>query len=160
MERPIIYLATDHAGIELKNAVRDWLSEEGFMVEDCGAHTFDAEDDYPDYIQLAAQAVGEAPNARKAIIFGGSGQGEAIQANRFRGVRAAVYYGGPHEIVSLSREHNDANILSIGARFVDANKAKEMIWLWLHTRPLEAEKYHRRNVKLDRFNQNNAEINE
>lgn len=160
MERPIIYLATDHAGLELKNAVRDWLSEEYFMVEDCGAHTLDAEDDYPDYIQLAADAVAAAPNVRKAIIFGGSGQGEAIQANRFKGVRAVVYYGGPHEIVSLSREHNDANILSIGARFVDENLAKEMIWLWLHTRPLEAEKYHRRNVKLDRFTQDNVETNE
>lgn len=160
MERPIIYLATDHAGLELKNEVRDWLSEEGFTVEDCGAHTFDATDDYPDYIQLAAGAVSEAPSARKAIIFGGSGQGEAMQANRYKGVRAAVYYGGAPEIVPLSREHNDANILSIGARFVDLNKTKEMIWLWLHTRPLEAEKYHRRNVKLDRFKQHNVDTDE
>lgn len=151
MERPTLYLATDHAGLELKNEVRDWLSEEGFTVEDCGAHVYDAGDDYPDYIKLAAEAVAAAPAVRKGIIFGGSGQGEAMQANRFKGVRAAVFYGGPNDIISLSREHNDANVLSIGARFVDVNKVKEVIWLWLHTDPLEAEKYHRRNLKLDRL---------
>lgn len=155
MKKPVIYLATDHAGFELKNAVRDWLLGEGFVVEDCGASVFDAEDDYPDYIQKAAAAIAAAPAERKAIIFGGSGQGEAMQANRYKGVRAAVFYGGPSEIVTLSREHNDANILSFGARFVDADKAKEMIWLWLHAEPLKAEKYHRRNTKLDRFTDKN-----
>ncbi len=151
MEKPTIYLATDHAGIEVKNEVRDWLINEGYVVEDCGASVYDAEDDYPDYIKLAAKAVSESPAGRRAIIFGGSGQGEAMQANRFKGVRAAVFYGGPADIVTLSREHNDANILSIGARFVSPDKAKEMIWSWLHTGPLEAKKYHRRNLKLDNF---------
>jgi len=151
MEQPVIYVATDHAGFAHKNAVRDWLIEEGYTVEDCGAHTYDALDDFPDFIQLAAQAIAAVPAKRKAIIFGGSGQGEAMQANRFRGVRAAVYYGGPEEIVTLSREHNDANVLSIGARFVTADKAKEAIWLWLHTPARTEEKYRRRNTKLDRY---------
>lgn len=153
MTRPIIYVATDHAGFDLKNDVRDWLISEGYEVKDCGAHTFNAEDDFPDFIQPAAEAVAEAPKNRRAIIFGASGQGEAMQANRYKGVRAAVYYGGEGEIVTLSRQHNDANILSIGARFVSPDKAKEMIWMWLHTDASAVEKYRRRNLKLDRFKQ-------
>jgi ribose 5-phosphate isomerase B len=143
-----IHLAADHAGFELKNAVREWLMSEGCAVEDHGSHAFDAGDDFPDFIQHAARAVSVKPKRDKGIIFGGSGQGEAILANRFPGVRAAVYYGGPDEIVTLSREHNDANVLSIGARFVDENKAKEMIWKWLHTEPLTDKKYARRNTKI------------
>lgn len=151
MNKPVIYLATDHAGFEHKNAVHDWLVHEAYTVKDCGAHTFDAQDDFPDFVQVAAQAVAKAPAKSKAIIFGGSGQGEAMQANRFKGVRTAVYYGGPEEIVTLSRQHNDANVLSIGARFVSIDKAKEVIWSWLHTEALTDKKYHRRNVKLDRL---------
>lgn len=145
-----IHLATDHAGFAHKNAVRDWLLQEGYVVVDHGAMTLDPEDDFPDFIQLAAQAVAKTPAHNRAIIFGGSGQGEAMQANRYKGVRAAVFYGGPEEIVPLSREHNDANVLSIGARFVSVDKAKELIWTWLHTSPRTEEKYRRRNTKLDR----------
>lgn len=155
MKKPTIYLATDHAGLELKNLVRDWLIAENYEVKDCGAHVLDTNDDFPDFIQLAAEEVSRKPADTKAVIFGGSGQGEAMQANRFKGVRAAVYYGGPDEIVSLSRQHNDSNVLSIGARFVTEDKAKEMIWSWLHTEASADEKYHRRNTKLDRFSQKN-----
>lgn len=151
MASPKIYLATDHAGLELKNAVKDWLSVEGFTVEDCGAHEYDAHDDFPDYIKLAATAVAKNPQGSRAIIFGGSGQGEAMPANRFKGVRATVYYDGPPEIITLSREHNDANVLSIGARFIGADRAKEAIWNWLHTEALADEKYMRRNQKLDKL---------
>ena len=145
----VIYLAADHAGYEHKNAVKAWLVQEGFNVEDCGANTLDAEDDFTDFISLAAKAVSKAPTRRKAIIFGGSGQGEAMLANRFNGVRTAVYYGGAKEIVILSREHNDANILSIGARFITIDEAKEAIWTWLHTETLTDKKYQRRNHKID-----------
>lgn len=151
MKPTTIYLATDHAGFELKNEIKVWLEESGHAVTDCGAHTFDALDDFPDYIQLAAKAVAKSPQSARAIIFGGSGQGEAMQANRFKHVRATVYYGGPHEIVSLGRQHNDANVLSLGARFVDATLAKQVISQWLESEPLADEKYHRRNVKLDRL---------
>jgi ribose 5-phosphate isomerase B len=85
----------------------------------------------------------------KGIIFGGSGQGEAMLANRYPQVRAAVYYGGDEKIVALSREHNDANILSIGARFVDISHTKKVIWDWLHAEPLKQEKYQRRNHKIE-----------
>lgn len=144
-----IHVATDHAGLTHKEAVMSWLRGEGFSVVDHGASTFDPHDDYPDFISQAAAAVSQAPSMNRAIIFGGSGQGEAMLANRYRNVRAAVFYGGDESIPALSRQHNDANILSIGARFVDVNLAKGVIWDWLHTDPLEDPKYHRRNQKIE-----------
>jgi ribose 5-phosphate isomerase B len=129
-----IYFATDHAGFELKNTLLAFVRDElGFDVVDCGAHEFNSDDDYPDTIGLAAQAVSEDSVNRKGIVFGGSGQGEAIVANKYSGVRAAVYYGSQPSIVSLSREHNDANILSLGARFLTQEEAKEAVRVWLTT---------------------------
>jgi ribose 5-phosphate isomerase B len=146
-----IHLATDHAGFAHKEAVAAWLTEQGFVVVDHGATAFDAEDDFPDYISRAAKAVSHAPEATRAVIFGGSGNGEAMMANRFPGVRAAVYYGGVPEIVSLSREHNDANILSIGARFVSVAETKTAIETWLATPILPEEKRIRRNRKIEAY---------
>jgi len=87
-----IHLATDHAGLELKNAIKDYLKGKGHEVTDHGALEYDAQDDYPDFIFPCARAVAANPENR-GIILGGSGQGEAIAANRIKGVRAAVYYG-------------------------------------------------------------------
>lgn len=144
-----IYLASDHAGLEHKAAVLQWLETEQYQVVDVGAYIFDPNDDFTDVIARAAIAVAEAQTARRAIIFGGSGQGEAMMANRFAGVRATTYYGGDESIITLSREHNDANVLSIGARFVSIDEAKKVIWSWLHTDPNPDPKYARRNRKLD-----------
>lgn len=143
-----IHIATDHAGFALKNEIVAWLRDEGKTVIDHGACTHDPEDDFPDFIALAAAAVSAAPQKNRAIIFGGSGQGEAMLANRYAAVRTAVYYGGNDSIPVLSRQHNDANILSIGARFVSSNEAKKVIWDWLQTEPLADEKYARRNRKI------------
>jgi len=142
-----IYLATDHAGFSHKESVKEWLLAEGYSVTDCGAYTYDSEDDFPVFIKQAAEAV--AAGKGVSILFGGSGQGEAMVANRFKGVRATVYYGGSDEIVALSRQHNDANVLSIGARFVSVDDTKRVIWQWLHTDSLPEEKYKRRNQQLD-----------
>jgi len=76
-----VYLATDHAGFDLKEKIKEFLKQEGYEVEDCGAHTLDPEDDYPDFISKAAKSVSKDPES-KAIILGGSGQGEAIVANK------------------------------------------------------------------------------
>lgn len=143
-----INVASDHAGFVLKNSVKDWLIKEGFEVVDHGADVMDDNDDFPDFISEAAMAVSESPSER-ALIFGGSGQGEAMMANRYKRVRATVYYGGSPEIITLSREHNDANVLSIGARFVGDGEAKKVIWEWLHADTSDDEKYERRNQKLD-----------
>jgi ribose 5-phosphate isomerase B len=146
---PVIYFATDHAGFEVKQKlfsfVRDVL---GYEVVDCGAYTLNTEDDFTDFIVKAARNVSINPSA-KAIILGGSGQGEAILANRFHGVRAAVFYGGNTEILTLSREHNDANILSLGARFVSYEEAQKAVMLWLNTPHVPVLKYDRRIVATD-----------
>ena len=141
-----VYLGTDHAGYELKEKIKQWLDEWGYDQEDLGAFSYDAADDYPDFISLAAKQVSKNPDTVKGIILGGSGQGEAMVANRFPNVRAAVYYGGDLEIVSLSREHNDANILSLGARFISEEEAKAAVEIWLKTR-FSGEKRHMQRIK-------------
>lgn len=146
-----IHLACDHAGFEHKEEILHWLTEEGFTVVDHGAKAYDEVDDFPDFIKLAAAAVSAQSEDSCGIIFGGSGQGEAMVANRFSNVRATVYYGGDIEIVKLSREHNDANILSIGARFVDVEETKKCVMLWLQTPVLIDEKYRRRNQKIEKI---------
>jgi len=143
-----IYLATDHAGYDLKEDVKEFLLDNEYQVEDLGALKYDQNDDYPNFISLAAKAVSKYQEDR-AIIFGGSGQGEAMVANRFKGVRATVYYGGSKKIITLSREHNNANVLSIGARFLSASKAKKVIKLWLETNFTNQERHARRIQKLD-----------
>lgn len=146
--RPVIHLATDHAGLERKNEVATWLKEAGYMFVDHGAHQYDALDDFPDFIKLAAEAVSKDPTSR-AIIFGGSGQGEAMVANRYPHVRATVFYGGNEEIISLSRQHNDANVLSIGARFVTMETLARILPVWLTESVLSDAKYARRNQKIE-----------
>ncbi len=148
-KKPHIHLATDHAGFEMKESVKSWLLSEGFKVTDHGADNIDPLDDFPDYIAKAARAVAKSPSHNKGLIFGGSGQGEAMMANRFKKIRATVYYGGNEQIIVVSREHNNANVLSLGARFMTHNHAKKVIWSWLHGKASTAKKYTRRNKKLD-----------
>tara|TARA_B100000315_G_C14273666_1_gene449840 strand:- start:163 stop:600 length:438 start_codon:yes stop_codon:yes gene_type:complete len=143
-----IYLATDHAGFELKNFLKDNLLNKGYDVEDCGAFTYEPMDDYPDFIMPAAEKVVKDPDSM-GIILGGSGQGEAMAANRVKGARAVVYYNGPKDIVTLSRSHNDANILSIGARFITPKEASEIVDLWL-AEDFEGGRHNNRINKLDR----------
>src|SRR3989344_6743371 len=116
MKKQKIFLGSDHAGFELKEHAKKNLLKSGFHVEDCGAYSYDKNDDYPDFIVPVAKKVAKNPGSM-GIIFGASGQGEAIAANKVKGVRAALYYGGNIEIVKFSRTHNNANILSLGARF-------------------------------------------
>lgn len=143
-----VYLAADHAGFETKEFLEKKLEEAGFEPVDCGAFAYDPEDDYPDMVAKAADAL-EKDTAARAIILGGSGQGEAIEANRRKGIRAAVYYGGPLDIVTLSREHNDANVLSLGARFLTKEEAWDAARLWLETQFSHAPRHARRLEKLD-----------
>lgn len=142
-----MYLAADHAGFQLKEHIKTYLEGLGLEVKDMGARQLDPGDDYPDFIIPAAKKVAGNPAAR-GIIFGGSGQGEAMAANRIRGVRAAVYYGGAEEIISLSRKHNDANILSIGARFVTPKQAEAAVRAWLQAE-FEGGRHQQRIRKLD-----------
>lgn len=143
----MIYLAADHAGFELKEKIKEHLKSKGFVVDDKGALSFDKDDDYPDLIAPVAKAVSEDPEKSKGILFGGSGQAEMMVANKFKGVRCALFYAAvpplgaadvtgrissdPFEMIRLTREHNNANMLSIGARFVSAETAKKVVDLWL-----------------------------
>ncbi|MEK7649562.1 MAG: RpiB/LacA/LacB family sugar-phosphate isomerase [Patescibacteria group bacterium] len=143
-----IYLASDHAGFSLKEALAQTLIEAGHEVVDKRAYQEDAADDYPDLVRAAVEPLSKEKTAC-AIILGGSGQGEAIAANRIVGVRAAVYYGGPLDIVKLSREHNDANVLSLGARFLSVDEAKSAVVLWLDTAFSGDERHKRRIAQID-----------
>lgn len=152
-----LFLASDHAGFELKERLKKALAESGYTIEDCGAYRLDPADDYPDFIKKAALAVSNDPQNNRAIILGGSGQGEAMVANRYKNVRAAVYYGPSvapqngamegkgEKIIVLSREHNDANVLSLGARFLSTEQAVEAVKLWLAT-PFSGDARHARRI--------------
>ena len=128
-----ILLASDHAGFELKNELVEFVRSLGYAVTDMGPRQYDPTDNYPELIVPLAERISDEPDNYIGIVLGGSGQGEAIVCNRFPDVRAAVYYGGPTEIVELSRKHNDANVLSLGARFVNSDEAKNVVKLWLST---------------------------
>lgn len=173
-----IYIGSDHAGYAMKEYLRNTLSELGHRVIDCGAYGFKENDDYPVYISKVARAVSEAEEllmiennaptfeavphevsegythgmqTTKGIVIGGSGQGEAIVANKFQHVRAALCYGGSsgEDIVRLSREHNDANVLSIGARFVTDDQALEYVLLWLSTQFTGEQRHVRRLHEIE-----------
>jgi ribose 5-phosphate isomerase B len=156
-----IYFAADHAGYELKNQllayVRDELKHD---VEDCGAFVNDPNDDYPGIIAEAAQRLSADAHWGKdsrAIVLGASGQGEAMVANRFKRVRCALYYGATGEqtdvagkkldMIASSREHNNANALSLGGRFISTDEAKHVVAKWL-TLPFSGEERHQRRIKL------------
>jgi len=154
-----IIFASDHAGYELKQVLVPFVESLGHDVEDVGARTFVEDDDYPDYVALAAREVSKRPEDTRAIVLGGSGQGEAIVANRFPRVRAVVFNGQykpadgrevPQEIVT-AREHNDANVLSLGARFLNEEEAKEAVKLWLET-PFSGDERHLRRIqKIEQY---------
>lgn len=144
-----LHLGTDHAGLKEKDVIRDWLRSFGWSVVDHGTNQIDDQDDFPDFIAPASAAVSRAPLTNRAVIFGGSGQGEAMLANRFPGVRAVVCYYFNPEIIKLSRLHNDSNVLSFGARFMAVEEMKLALEIWLKT-PVEADpKRARRNQKIE-----------
>jgi ribose 5-phosphate isomerase B len=146
-----VFFGSDHAGFALKNALVAYVRELGYTVVDLGPEKLNTQDDYPDLIAPVAREVMKKKGAARGIILGGSGQGEAIVANRFKDIRAAVYYGGPLEIVKLSRVHNDANMLSLGARFMSEAEAKEAVHIWLETAFSGDPRHTRRIGKLARL---------
>ena len=143
----IIHIATDHAGLDLKNSLKEYLNSKGYEVVDHGAFEYDPKDDYPDFIFPCAKAVASDKNS-KGVILGGSGQGEAMAANRIKGIRAAVYYGSEVDIPILSRRHNNSNILSIGARFVSKKEIYAILDKWL-SEPFTGGRHQKRIDKLD-----------
>jgi ribose 5-phosphate isomerase B len=143
-----IFLASDHAGFELKEDIKLFLTGKQYDVEDCGALNFVAGDDYPDLIKGAALKVVQNFGSF-GIVFGKSGAGEAIVANKVIGVRAVT--GFNTENVKLAREHNDANVLSLGSEFVNSGKAKELIEIFLNTPFSDEERHVRRIGKISQI---------
>ncbi|MBI4010547.1 MAG: RpiB/LacA/LacB family sugar-phosphate isomerase [Candidatus Aenigmarchaeota archaeon] len=146
-----IIIGSDHAGFELKGKIKEYLDGLNFEYEDLGANSLDPSDDYPDFIIPVAKKVAKNPKENLGIVIGGSGQGEAIAANKIKGIRATVYYGGSLNIVKLSRTHNNSNILSLGARFLTEGEAIEAVKLWIET-PFSNEERHKRRIgKIEGF---------
>ncbi len=148
MTNMTIHFGADHAGYNLKEILKPFVQSLGYEIVDHGAFDENPADDYPDFIEPVAQAVSD-DNTSRGIILGGSGQGEAMDANRFVHVRAAEYYGGDVEIVKISREHNDANILSLGARFVSDSEAMDAVKIFLETSFSTDKKYEHRIEQMD-----------
>lgn len=137
-----IHLATDHAGLEFKDALTAHLIELGYEVVDHGAYEYDAQDDYPGFCISAAQAVASESDSL-GIVFGGSGNGEQISANKVNGVRAALCWS--IATAQLAREHNNANICSIGARQHSQEDAFAIIDAFLKT-PFSNDERHVRRI--------------
>ncbi|MFA6515072.1 MAG: RpiB/LacA/LacB family sugar-phosphate isomerase [Candidatus Paceibacterota bacterium] len=149
----MIYIGSDHAGYELKEKLKIFLAELSYKVIDKGAFKKNSDDDYPDFVIPVAESVAQDLGSF-GIVIGGSGQGEAMSANKIDGVRATEYYGGDPEIVKVSRLHNDANILSLGARFVSEEEAREVVTLFLETKFSGEERHIRRlnEIKEEEIN--------
>ena len=139
-----VHLGTDHAGFELKNRIAEWLTDNGHEPVDHGAHTYDAVDDYPPFCVAAAQGAVDEEDAL-GIVIGGSGNGEQIAANKVRGARAALAWSV--ETARLAREHNDAQVVSIGGRMHTEEEALEIVEAFLTT-PFSGEERHQRRIDL------------
>ena len=155
-----VYFAADHGGFALKEILKPFVISLGYEVEDTGAFELDMNDDYPVFVQAAARKVAEDPENRRAVVIGGSGQGEAFAANRVKGVRAVVYYGEPArkqidadgkelDMITSTRQHNNSNVLSLAGRFLSEDEAKDAVRRWLATPHDGAERHTRRHRMLD-----------
>ena len=159
-----IFVGTDHAGYVLKEHLVSSLKGEGYEVIDKGAYIYNEKDDYPDFVVPVAQEISKDPNNARGIILGATGEGEAITANKFPHVRAIVYYGKSHSVVDdeadvivRSREHNDANVLSLGARYFTEESMMSAVTLWLKTPYSGEERHVRRLAKIEKIKINEPE---
>ena len=139
-----VYLGSDHAGYELKQHLVQWLTKAGHEPVDCGPHIYDAVDDYPPFILRAAERAAADPEAL-GIVIGGSGNGEAIAANKVKGVRAALAWST--QTAELGREHNNANVISIGARMHSLDEATGFVEVFVNT-PFSQDPRHIRRIDM------------
>lgn len=141
-----VFIGSDHGGFQLKGELKKYLVEKGYETEDMGGHELNPEDDYPDFIfpvaENVALRVAQGEHAM-GIVIGRSGNGEVMAANKVKGVRAALCMN--EQMARLAREHNNANVLSLGADFIDGETAKKVVEVFLTT-PFSNEERHRRRV--------------
>jgi len=143
-----IHIGCDHAGFDFKEHLAAHLAARGHDVVDHGAAAYDAEDDYPQFCLAAAAAVAAEPGSL-GVVIGGSGNGEQIAANKVPGVRAALAWST--QTARLAREHNDANVVGIGARMHDADTATKIVEMFLATQYTGAERHTRRIEQIARY---------
>jgi ribose 5-phosphate isomerase B len=139
-----VYLGSDHAGFELKNHLVEWLTKQGHEAVDCGPLVYDADDDYPPFCLRAAERTA-ADSGSLGIVIGGSGNGEAIAANKVRGVRAVLAWS--ERTAALGREHNDANVISVGGRMHTTEEATRFVEVFLTT-PYSGADRHTRRIEM------------
>ena len=139
-----VHIGGDHAAYDLLGELVTFLEQEGHEVTNHGPHTYDAEDDYPVFVLRAAEAVAADPTSL-GVVLGGSGNGEQMAANKVKGIRAALCYSV--ELATLAREHNNAQVISIGARMTAVEEAKVMVAAFLAT-PFSAAPRHQRRIDL------------
>jgi len=144
-----IFLGSDHAGFKLKEKIKIFLKKKKIEFEDLGSNS-KKESDYPDFIIPTAEKVAHTLGSL-GIIIGGSGQGEAIAANKVKGIRATVLYSYNPKIIRLSKEHNNANVLSLGSRFLTIPQALKSIDLWLKTKFSNDPRHKRRIKKITKY---------
>jgi len=143
-----IYITSDHGGYQYKEELKVFLKDSGYEVEDMGNKKLDPEDDYPDFVIPLAEKVLKEPDSF-GIVLGRSGNGEAIAANKVKGIRAALCLN--EKMAKMAREHNDANVLSLGADYIDLETAKKIAEAFIKTSFSNEEKHKRRLVKLEKF---------
>lgn len=145
-----IHIASDHAGYEMKNFLKYSLLDMGHTVTDHGPQEYIPEDDYPDFIIPCAEAV-IADHQSLGVVVGGSGEGEQISANKVEGIRAIEYYGKDLDIVKFGRDHNDANVISLGQRFMTNDEALEAVLLFIETPFSNEDRHIRRIEKVEKY---------
>ncbi|MBB2890414.1 ribose-5-phosphate isomerase [Flexivirga oryzae] len=139
-----VHIGGDHAAYEMQRELVSWLTEQGHDVVDHGATTYDDLDDYPVFVLRAAEGVA-ADEGSLGVVLGGSGNGEQMAANKVKGIRAALCYNT--ELAQLARQHNDAQVISIGGRFNTVDEAKEMVKVFLET-PFSGAQRHQRRLDM------------
>ena len=145
-----IYIGSDHAGFEMKKDLISYLLQNNHEIIDCGPKEYVHDDDYPDYVSIVADHISKEKNVI-GIVIGRNGQGEAIVSNRFQNVRCAVFYGGSKHMITLSREHDDANMISLGSDFLTKDEAKRAVDLFLHVKFSGDPRHIRRIKKIEQY---------
>jgi ribose 5-phosphate isomerase B len=141
-----VYLAADHNGYEMKNKLREWLKEEGYVVQDLGPEELNMTDDYPDFAAQVAKKVAEQPEKRRGILLCGSGVGMAMAAGKVKGIRAALVHDPA--IAKAAREDDNVNVLALGAEYISDEAAKAVINEFLETKFAGEERFTRRLEKI------------
>ena len=142
----MIYLAADHRGFGLKEAIKKFFAEQGTACEDMGGFSYDADDDYVDFAAAAAEKISANPTEHKGIFLCGSGHGMDLVANKYRGIRAALCWN--RDVAKQSREHEDVNVLVLPADWLDEAATEEIVMTWLGTNFSNEERHARRLEKI------------